>query len=77
VSALVLVTWEVTKLFVSVTTWIRGVCQHIDTTEEKSGCLLSTFFIQAFSFMQLIHVLDLEIITLLYLARLYLSFYLS
>jgi hypothetical protein len=27
--------------------------------------------------MQLIHVLDLEIITLLYLARLYLSFYLS
>jgi hypothetical protein len=35
VSALVLVTWEVTKLFVSVTTWIRGVCQHIDTTEKN------------------------------------------
>jgi hypothetical protein len=42
VSALVLVTWEVTKLFVSVTklfvsvtTWIRGVCQHIDTTKKN------------------------------------------
>jgi hypothetical protein len=77
VSALVSVTWEVTRLFVSVTTWIRGVCQHINTTKKKSGRLLSTLFIQAFSFMQFIHVLDLEIITLLYLARLYFSFYLS
>jgi hypothetical protein len=76
VSALVLVTWEVTILFVSVTTWIRGVCQHIDTTEKKSGCPLSTLLIQALSFMQFIHMLDLGIITLLYLARLT-SFYLS
>ena len=30
---------------------------------KKSGRLLSTLFIQAFSFMQFIHVVDLEIIT--------------
>ena len=35
VSVLVPVTWEVTRLLVSVTTWIRGVCQHIDTTKKN------------------------------------------
>ena len=57
-STLVLVTWEVTRLLVSVTTWIRGVCQHIDTTGKKSGHLLPTLYIQALTFMQFIHVLD-------------------
>ena len=58
VSTLVLVTWEVTRLLVSVTTWIRGVCQHIDTTGKKSSRLLQTLYIQALTFMQFIHVLD-------------------
>jgi hypothetical protein len=77
VSALVSVTWEVTRFFVSVTTWIRGVFQHIDTTGKNPvvSCPLSLF--KHFSFMQFTHVLDLEIIFLLYLARLYFSFYLS
>ena len=57
-SALVSVTWEVTRLLVSVTMWIRGVCQHIDTTEKKSGRFLPTLYIQVLSFMQFIHVLD-------------------
>ena len=57
-STLVLVTWEVTRLLVSVTTWIRGVCQHIDTTGKKSGRLFPTLYIQALTFMQFIHVLD-------------------
>ena len=57
-STLVLVTWEVTRLLVSVITWIRGVCQHIDTTGKKSGRLLPTLYIQALTFMQFIHVLD-------------------
>jgi hypothetical protein len=35
VSALVLVTWEVTIPLVGVTTWIRGDCQIIDTTGKK------------------------------------------
>ena len=45
VSALISVTWEVTRLLVSVTTWIRGVCQHIDTTEKNPvvSCQLFTF----------------------------------
>ena len=45
VSDLVSVTWEVTRLFVSVTTWIRGVCQHIDTTGKNPvvSCPLSLF----------------------------------
>ena len=45
VSTLVLVTWEVTRLLVSVTTWIRGVCQHIDTTGKNPvvSCPLFTF----------------------------------
>jgi hypothetical protein len=38
---------------VSVTTWIRGVCQHIDTTKKKSGCPLSILLIQALSFLQI------------------------
>ena len=39
------VTWEVTRLLVSVTTWIRGVCQHIDTTGKNPvvSCPLFTF----------------------------------
>jgi hypothetical protein len=32
VSALVLMTWEVTIPLVDVTTWIRGDCQITDTT---------------------------------------------
>jgi hypothetical protein len=35
VSALVLMTWEVTRPLVGVTTWIRGDCQIIDTTGKK------------------------------------------
>ena len=50
VSALVSVTWEVTRLLVIVTMWIRDVCQHIDTTEKKSGCLLPTLSFQAPTF---------------------------
>ena len=57
-STLVLVTWEVTRLLVSVTMWIRGVCQHMDTTGKKSGRLLPTLYIQALTFMQFNHVLD-------------------
>ena len=57
-SAQVSVTWEVTRLLVSVTMWIRGVCQHIDTTGKKSGRLLPTLYFQALTFMQFIHVLD-------------------
>ena len=59
-STLVSVTWEVTRLLVSVTMWIRGVCQHIDTTKKKSGLLLPTLYIQALTFMQFIYVLDLR-----------------
>ena len=62
-SAQVSVTWEVTRLFVSVTTWIRGVCQHIDTTGKNPVVSSSLSLFQAFSFMQFTHVLDLEIIT--------------
>jgi hypothetical protein len=40
VSAFVLVTWEVTRPLVGVTTWIRGDCQIIDTTRKKSSCPL-------------------------------------
>ena len=45
VSTLVSVTWEVTRLLVSVTTWIRGVCLHIDTTGKNPvvSCSLFTF----------------------------------
>ena len=57
-STLVSVTWEVTKLLVSVTMWIRGVCQHINTTGKKSGRLLQTLYIQALNFMQFIHVIN-------------------
>jgi hypothetical protein len=31
-----LVTWEVTRPLVGVTTWIRGDCQIIDITEKNS-----------------------------------------
>jgi hypothetical protein len=61
VSALVLVTWEMTILFVSVTTWIRGVCQHIDTTGKNPVVPCPLYLFQALSFMQFIHVLDLGI----------------
>ena len=58
-SALVSVTWEVTRPLVSVTTWIRGVCQHIDTMEKNTvvSChsLLSSTYFHA-----IIHVLDLR-----------------
>ena len=64
VSTLVLVTWEVTRLLVSVTTWIRGVCQHIDTTGKKNPVV----FCQLFTFKHLLSYnlfmcLTLEIIT--------------
>jgi hypothetical protein len=36
-----------------------GVCANTSIPREKSGCLLSTLLIQALSFMQFIHVLDL------------------
>jgi hypothetical protein len=35
VSALVLVTWEVTRPLMGVTTWIIGDCQIIDTTGKN------------------------------------------
>jgi hypothetical protein len=35
VSALILVTWEVTRPLVGVTTWIRGDYQIIDTTGKN------------------------------------------
>ena len=62
VSTLVSVSWEVTRLLVIVTTWIRGVCQHIDTTGKKSGHLLPTLYIQALTFMQSFMCMTLEII---------------
>ena len=58
-SALVSVTWEVTILFVSVTTWIRGVCQHIDTT-GKIRLSLARSFISSTYFHAIICVLDLR-----------------
>ena len=64
VSALVSVTWEVTRLLVIVTMWIRDVCQHIDTTEKKSGCLLPTLSFQALTFMQLFMCLFLIFVSL-------------
>ena len=59
VSTLVSVTWEVTRLLVSVTTWIRGVCQHIDTTGKNPvvSCPLITL---SHYFRAIIHVLDLR-----------------
>ena len=59
VSAQVSVTWEVTRLLVSVTTWIRGVCQHIDTT-EKIRLSLAHSFLSSTYFHTIIHVLDLR-----------------
>ena len=58
-SAQVSVTWEVTRLLVSVTMWIRGVCQHIDTT-EKNPLSLAHSFISGTYFHAIIHVLDLR-----------------
>ena len=59
VSAQVSVTWEVTRLLVSVTTWIRGVCQHIDTT-GKIRLSLALSFISSTYFHAFFHVLDLR-----------------
>ena len=63
VSTLVSVTWEVTRLLVTVTTWIKGVCQHIDTTGKNPivSCPLFTFK-HLFS-CNLFMCLTLEIIT--------------
>jgi hypothetical protein len=47
VSALILVTWEVTRPLVGVTTWIKGDCQIIDTTGKKFPYL---FYFQALTF---------------------------
>ena len=58
-SALVSVTWEVTRLLVSVTTWIRGVCQHIDTT-GKIWLSLAHSLLSSTYFHVIIHVLDLR-----------------
>jgi hypothetical protein len=65
VSVLVLVTWEVTRPFVGVTTWIRGDCQIIDTTGKKSTCLL---YFQAFTLCHLLCLVSLA--CLCYLFRL-------
>ena len=59
VSAQVSVTWEVTRLLVSVKTWIRGVCQHIDTT-EKIRLSLAHSFISSTYFHPNLHALDLR-----------------
>jgi hypothetical protein len=64
VSALVLVTWEVTIPLVGVTTWIRGDCQIIDTTGKKSFCLL---YFQAFTLCPLLYLVSLA--CLCYLLR--------
>jgi hypothetical protein len=66
----------VTILFVSVTTWIRGVCQHIDTTGKNPVVPCPFCLFKHYLSCKYFHVLDLGIITLLYLARFYL-FYLS
>ena len=57
---LVSVTWEVIRLLVSVTTWIRGVCQHIDTTEKKIWLSLARSLLSSTYFHAIIHVLDLR-----------------
>jgi hypothetical protein len=64
VSTLVLVTWEVTRPLVGVTTWIRGDCQIIDTTRKKSSCL---FYFQAFTLCLLLCLVSLA--CLYYLLR--------
>ena len=48
VSAQVSVTWEVTRLFMSVITWIRGVCQHIDTTGKIRSSLVHSLYSSIF-----------------------------
>ena len=57
VSALVLVTWEVTVPLVGVTTWTRGVCQHIGTTVKIRLSLAHLIYIQALTLLQIFHVL--------------------
>jgi hypothetical protein len=63
VSALVLVTWEVTRPLVGVTTWIRDDCQIIDTTEKNP--LASNF--QSFTLCLLLCLVSLA--CLCYLLR--------
>jgi hypothetical protein len=63
VSALVLVTWEVTRPL-GVKTWIRGDCQIIDTTGKKSSCLL---YFQALTLCLLLCLVSL--VCLCYLLR--------
>ena len=63
VNALVLVTWEVTILFVSVTMWIRGVCQHIDTTGKNPVVSCPSLYIQALTLLKFFMCLILETIT--------------
>jgi hypothetical protein len=48
VSALVLVTWEVTRPLVGVTTWIMGDCQIIDTMGKNP--------LASFTFKHLLYV---------------------
>jgi hypothetical protein len=36
------------KTLVSVTTWIRGVCQHIDTTEKIRSSLVHSLYSSIF-----------------------------
>jgi len=63
VSALVLVTWEVTILFVSVTSWIRGVCQHIDTTGKNPVVSCPSLYFQPLNLLQFFMCLTLETMT--------------
>jgi hypothetical protein len=61
VSALILVTWEVTRPLVGVTTWIRGVCQIIDTTEKiLLSLLLSSINFQVFTLCLLLCLVSLS-----------------
>jgi hypothetical protein len=48
-SALILVTWEVTRPLVGVTMWIMGDCQIIDTTGKKNS-------LDSFTFKHLLYI---------------------
>ena len=58
VSTLVSVIWEVTRLLVSVTTWIRGVCANTSTPREKIRSSLAHSLHSSTYFHAIINVLD-------------------
>jgi hypothetical protein len=59
-SVLVLVTWEVTRPLVGVTTWIRGNYQIIDTTEKiLLPPLLSSIYFMSLAMFSISYMLVL------------------